>query len=204
VIVRLVPTEFRANWYRDAPPEERDFGRLVEEMIADDARGTLLRRVILELVHEGDVPALVFTHRRDHAARLSTELLADGVSCGLMMGGEESAATFAEARELLERGKLLVAVGTFNAIGQGIDVPGLLAGVVGTPLGTNRQFFGQVRGRVCRASPGKTVGHLYYLWDREVFPRAPRNLIEWNDGKVEIFDRDVAQWVDADEQGDPA
>lgn len=204
VIVRLVPTDFRADWYRNAPPEERDFGRLVEEMIADEQRGLLLRKVILELVAERHVPAFVFTHRREHAAGLSRDLLADGIACGLMMGGDDMSSTFAESRELLELGKLPIAVGTFNAIGQGIDVPGVRAGVVATPLGANRQFFGQVRGRVCRSSPGKTVGHLYYLWDREVLPRAPKNLIDWNDGRVEIFSRERGVWVEADERGEAA
>lgn len=202
VIVRLVPTEFAANWYRDAPPEERDFGKLLDEMIANEERGRLLRRVIGELVTAGQTPALVFTHRREHASRLSNELLADGLTCGLMMGGTESSAAFLESRDLLDRGKLPVAVGTFNAIGTGIDIPSVRAGVVSTPLGANRQFFGQVRGRICRAAKGKTVGYLYYLWDRDVFPHAPRNLIDWNDGRVEVFDG--RSWVESDTRGQAA
>lgn len=194
VCVRLVPTDFEANWYTYAPAEERDFVRLVAEMSEDEERNRILRTVILELVASGRVPALVFTHRRDHAEALAQRmLLADGVPAGLLMGGRES--DFAEYKALLMSGKLKVAVGTFKAIGQGIDLPSVLAGVCATPIGSNRQFFGQVRGRVCRPFPGKTVGHLYYLWDREVFPDAARNLVSWNDGLVEVFNRSHGRWV---------
>jgi superfamily II DNA or RNA helicase len=203
VVVRLVPTAFKADWYRDAPSEERDYGRLLEEMIADEDRGRLLRQVVLDLAADAQVPAFVFCHRREHASRVSTELLADGIASGLMMGGDSSATAFDEARALLESGRIKVAVGTFNAIGTGIDIPNVRAGVVGTPLGANRQFFNQVRGRICRPAKGKVVGYLYYLWDREVFPFAPRNLIDWNDGRVEVFDHDSSKWVEADGRGSP-
>lgn len=201
VVVRLVPTDFKADWYRNAPPEERDYKRLVDEMIADPDRNALIRHVVLVMVREKqDIPALVFTHRREHGQQISTELAAaDGVACGIMMGGAESAGTFAESRDLLERGKLPVAVGTFQSIGTGIDLPNVRAGIVSTPLGNNRQFFNQVRGRLCRNSAGKTVGHLYYLWDRDVFPRAPRNLFEWNDGNVEILN-DSGRWTAVNER----
>lgn len=205
VIVRLVPTRFEAEWYRTAPPAERDFKRLVDEMVANDDRNALIRHVVLVMVRERqDIPALVFTHRRAHGQQLSQDLLAaDGITCGLMMGGDESSAAFAEARALIERGKLPVAIGTFNALGTGINLPNVRAGVVGTPFGNNRQFFNQVRGRLCRPAKGKTVGHLYYLWDRAVFPFAPRNLHDWNDGRVEMLDRDTAEWVSVDERGEP-
>jgi superfamily II DNA or RNA helicase len=205
VVVRLVPTRFRADWYRNAPPEERDFKRLIDEMTTDSDRNALIRHVVLVMVREKqDIPALVFTHRREHGHRLSTELLAaDGIACGLMMGSKESAAAFEESRELLEKGRLPVAVGTFNAIGTGIDIPNVRAGIVATPLGNNRQNFNQVRGRLCRPSKGKSIGHLYYLWDREVFPYAVRNLHDWNDGNVEMLDSDTAAWVPVDAQGEP-
>ena len=196
VIVRLVPTEFRADWYAGASPEERDFTKLVTEMSDDEERGKVVRRVVSELCEAGTVPILVFTHRREYASRLAEmQLPADGIPSGLLLGSQESALQFAESKELLLSGVLKVAVGTFKAVGQGIDIPNVMAGLCATPVGKNRQFFGQVRGRICRVVPGKTVGHLYYLWDRHVFPDAGRNLLSWNSGLVEIYDRERKGWV---------
>jgi superfamily II DNA or RNA helicase len=195
VVVRLVPTTFQADWYRDAPSEERNFTQLITEMSEDDERNRLVRRVVRELVASKISPVLVFTHRREHATRLAdAELLAEGVPTGLFLGGEGSAAEFEESKALLLSGVLKVAVGTFKSIGQGIDLPNVLAGVLATPIGANRQFFGQVRGRVCRQFPGKDIGYLYYLWDREVFPDVARNLVLWNDRRVEIYDRVSRTW----------
>lgn len=195
VVVRLVPTKFQADWYRDAPVEERDFTRLITEMSEDDERNRLVRRVVLELVASKMFPVLVFTHRREHASRLAdTELPADGVPTGLLLGGDGNTVQFEESKSLLLSGVLKVAVGTFKAVGQGIDLPNVLAGVCATPIGANRQFFGQVRGRVCRVFPGKNIGYLYYLWDSEVFPDAARNLVLWNDRQVEIYDRVSRTW----------
>lgn len=195
VVVRLVPTTFQADWYRDAPSEERDFTRLITEMSEDDERNRLVRRVVRELVSTNMSPVLVFTHRREHATKIAdVELLAEGVPTGLLLGGEGSAAQFEESKALLLSGVLKAAVGTFKSIGQGIDLPNVLAGVLATPIGANRQFFGQVRGRVCRPFQGKDVGYLYYLWDREVFPDVARNLVLWNDRRVEIYDRVSRTW----------
>lgn len=196
VVVRLVPTDFVADWYARAPSAERDFTRLVSEMTADEPRCQLVRQVVSELVQAGTVPALVFTNRREHAIRLAEqELPADGVPSGLLLGSVGNAQQFEESKALLISGALKIAVGTYKAVGQGIDIPNVLAGVCATPIGSNRQYFNQVRGRICRVVPGKSVGHLYYLWDRNVFPETPRNLLAWNDGLVEVFDDKRNGWV---------
>jgi superfamily II DNA or RNA helicase len=203
VVVRLVPTDFEAEWFTSAPVEERDFKRLVDEIICCPRRDHRIRTVLHELCASHLVPALVFTHRREHAERLVEGVSAAlRVGCGLMMGGERSSETFDETLAALRRGTIPIAVGTFQSIGQGIDLPSVLAGVVATPIGANRQYFNQVRGRICRPAPRKKVGYLYYLWDRNVFPRVPENLLEWNDGRVEIYDG--GDWVRADERGDAA
>ena len=113
---------------------------------------------------------------------------------GLMLGGADDASAFEETRRELLQGDYL-GVGTYQSIGVGIDVPRVMAGVVSTPIGRNRQFFGQVRGRVCRPWPGKRRGVLYYLWDESVFPDAPRNLAAWNDGLVEAWSPARGEWL---------
>ncbi len=201
VLVRVVPTDFRADWYRAADPGDRDFVRLIEEMTEDEDRNALILNLAEAVVRAGEVPAMVFTHRREHAhntadAELSVRL---GIPCGLLLGGDGAdRERFREDRQKLLDGRLKIAMGTFNALGVGINLPVVRAGIVSTPIsGKNRQFFGQVRGRICRVSKssGKDSAVLYYLWDRHVFPRQLRNLLNWNDGNVEILDAD--KWVPA-------
>lgn len=204
VTIRVVETGFRADWYRNAPPGEKDFGRLIEEMVGDEDRNAILLDIVGGLVEEGETPALVFTHRREHAAELADRQLSvrRGVLCGLLLGGVGvDAQRFADDRAKLIAGDLQVAVGTFNAIGVGIDLPLVRAGVVATPIsGKNPQFFGQVRGRICRTTAGKDSAVVYYVLDKHVFPNQIRNLMAWNDGRVEI--QRGGEWVRVKGSGD--
>lgn len=198
VTVRVVPTDFRANWYRTAEPGERDFGRLIDEMVEDDARNELLLELLEAVVAAGEVPALVFTHRRDHAAALEHELDVNrGVRAGLLLGGTGAdGIRFEEDKDRILSGDLKMACGTFQAIGQGHNFPVIRAGICSTPISAgNPQFFGQVRGRICRTSEGKSAATLYYLWDVAVFPDQLRVLKTWNHGRVEILEGD--RWVAA-------
>ncbi len=198
VTVRVVPTDFRADWYRSADPGERDFNRLLEEMVEDTARNELLLELLEAVVSRGEVPALVFTHRREHARALETELDVNrGIRCGLLLGGSGAdSVRFDEDRDRILSGSLTVACGTFHAIGQGHDFPVIRAGICSTPISKgNPQFFGQVRGRICRISEGKAAATLYYLWDHHVFPGQLKVLKAWNGGLVEILEGD--QWVAA-------
>lgn len=197
VTVRVVPTDFRADWYATAPAEERDFTRLLDEMVEDHDRNALILDTVEEIVAAAETPALVFTRRRDHAHELADlELSASrGIPCGLLMGGTGAdAERFQTDLAALLAGRLKVAAGTFDAIGVGHDLPAIRAGVAATPISSgNRQFFGQVRGRICRSAEGKDDAFLYYLWDRHVFPNQIRRLQQWNDGLVEI--REGGRWV---------
>jgi superfamily II DNA or RNA helicase len=193
VEVRMIPTFFNANWYRDAGPGERDFNRLLEEMIHDVERQNQLLTLVRDIVRREETPAFIFSHRIEHARRIADDdLFALGIKCGLMLGGAENATRFGEDKRRLLAGELKVAAGTFAAIGQGIDVPNVQAGIVATPFGANRQFFGQVRGRICRASRGKDTAVLYVLWDRNVFPSLHRTVSGWNDGRTTVLD--AGQW----------
>ncbi len=90
-------------------------------------------------------------------------------------------------------------VGTYQAAGEGIDLPAVSVGVAITPISTNEQMFNQVRGRFCRISPstGKSCGRLYVLYDRAIFDeRVLRNIIKWNKTvKVRVG----SSWVSAKE-----
>lgn len=204
VTVRVVETEFRADWYRGAEAAEKDYSRLIEEMCEDEERNNLILEVVKELHDGGETPFLVFTHRREHAHDLADRQLSVtmGIPCGLFLGGDGAdRLRFKIERERIETGYRKVAVGTFNALGVGIDLPVVEAGVVATPIsGGNRQYFGQVRGRICRVAEGKSEARIYYLWDRHVFPGQLRNLLEWNDGRVEVRAPD-GSWVRATARG---
>ena len=130
VTVRVIPTDFRAEWYRSAEPGDKDFTRLIEEMTEDEDRNAILLNVTQGVVQAGEVPAIVFTHRREHAhhtadAELSVRL---GIPCGLLMGGDGAdRERFEDDREKLLDGRLKVAMGTFNALGVGINLPAIRA-----------------------------------------------------------------------------
>lgn len=186
VEVVLVPTDFRADWYRDAQGGERDFNQLLDELTHDPDRNAVIVRLV-EHLSRRESPSLVFSHRIEHARSLSdVELFAAGVRCGLLLGGDENRVRFAEDKARLKSGDLPVCTGTFQAVGQGIDMPAVRSGVMATPIGNNRQFFGQVRGRVCRPADGKEIGRLYVLWDRHVFPDMPRKVEAWNGGRTSV------------------
>ncbi len=188
VTVRVEETNFRADWYRGAEPRERDFGRLIEEMTADSDRNDVLLDLMTDIEGDRGGPTLVFTHRREHATDLADRYMPyRGMKCGLLIGGAGAdGIRFDEDRARLDAGEVEIAVGTFSAIGQGINLPSVQSGVCSTPISIkNKQLFNQVRGRICRTSEGKLSAFLYYLWDKEVFPGQMRALMKWNDGRVE-------------------
>jgi len=192
VDVVMVPTDFRADWYVSAERGERDWNQLLDELTTDEQRNQMIVKLTRDvLCARGETPAVVFSHRVEHARTIADEwLVMNGVKCGLLLGGDEHAKRFEQDREMLLDGELPVCAGTFSAIGTGIDMPKVTAGIMATPIGNNRQFFGQVRGRVCRSSEGKTSATLYVMWDRHVFPRMKSDFEKWNDGRVTVAELD--------------
>ena len=204
VEVCVVPTDFRADWY-GLPPEDEggdsqkeiDFGRLLEEMAADAARNELGLRPALEEAADGE-RVLIMAHRREHCRELVAQFVANGQRAGFLIGGQDYRQEFVETREAMLAGKTLVGVGTYQSIGTGVDLPVVGRVVAVTPIASNRQFFGQVRGRVCRAAAGqgKKGARLYYLWDRYVYGTGHlRNLVAWN-RTVKVWDEDEGKWVE--------
>lgn len=191
VQVRVVPTDFRADWY-GLPDRERelDFNRLLDEMMADPDRAALL----LSMIRQVQDQCIVFAHRREHCRTIDRELSAGGMRTGFLIGGDDYKPEFRKTAAGLKDGTVQVGVGTFQAAGTGIDLPKVGLGVAATPIAGNRQFFGQVRGRLCRIAKGKKSATLIYLWDRNVYPRHLDNLVSWNND-VKVLDG--GKWVDA-------
>jgi superfamily II DNA or RNA helicase len=200
VQVCIIPTSFEADWYKDTMKQANNawgkrsaFDRLLGQMGEDESRNEQVASIVAKEVGDGH-QAIVLSHRREHCVTLDHLIAATkGIKTGLLIGGADYAASFKEARKGLLSGEFRAGVGTVQAIGQGLDLPSVSVAVVATPLATNRQLFGQVRGRVCRTSQGKEGARLYYLWDRKVYGlKAVKNLVAWNKNVV-IFVR--GEWI---------
>lgn len=204
VEVRLIPTEFEATWYVDLPNEQKllpeNFNRLLGELTRDEARNETAARIAKEEARAGHT-VLVFSHRVEHCASLRSKILMDGEErVGVFVGDKlyerESEATSRGLRE----GTTRVACGTYQSIGTGVDVPAADRGIATTPIHSNKQGFGQNRGRLCRIDRGlgatKTDAVFHVLWDRKVFGLSPlRNLLRWNDGNVRVLDPETNEFV---------
>jgi len=196
VEVRVIPTNFRADWYgvanEDEPDREVDFDRLLNEMRADEDRNALIVNAARDEVRE-EIVTIVMTRRREHCLLLEAALNGYGLRTGLMIGGDDFRPAFHKTQADIDAGKCLCAVGTIEAIGTGIDMPVAKAAVVGSPLMGNKQLANQVWGRFCRKVEGLGGGRLYLLWDQHVYPKHLANALAWFP-KVLVWDGD--DWVD--------
>lgn len=196
VLVRVIPTEFEAPWYVNAREDEDknpDFTRLLEELVRDQQRNELVMKVARQL-YAGGYSTLALTHRREQALAIRAALAAAGLACGLLLGSKENAEEFSDTVHAMRSGELAFGAGTYQAIGQGLDIKPASRALCTTPIHANKQFFGQVRGRICRRDKGKTEAELFYLWDQKVFGiEALQKLSRYNDRKVVVQRGD--QWV---------
>lgn len=184
VDMRAVPTEFEADWYVNAEPADRNFTQLLLEMVECEKRNGRLLSVIDGMLAADEAPAMVFTHRREHARELVSLLESRGIRAATVLGG----GGVESGLDQLRTGEVKLGVGTYSAMGTGIDIPAIRAGLCATPISRkNPQFFNQVRGRMCRIAGGKESASIYYLWDCAVFPRQLGVLEQWNDNRVTVL-----------------
>lgn len=196
VEVRLFPTEFEADWYKYSAEEGQvpDFNRLLDEMTVDDARNEIIANLAARCALEGK-RVLVFSHRVEHCRVLDAAITARGVKSGLIAG--DDAELCERTKVAIRSGDKMVGVGTLARIAMGVDIPSVEVGVVATPIHNNRQFIGQVIGRLCRVAEGKNNAVMYYAWDRFVSGRAAlHNLRRWNN-RVLVLDGE--EWIFADD-----
>lgn len=200
VEVMVVPTNFTADWYGQPPEDDKadkapEFGRLLAEMSNDAERNAVVDRIVAAELVEGR-QILVFAREREHC-RVLGATAAQRTRAGFLVGGPDYKAEFARTRKGLKSGEIRVAVGTYQACGTGIDLPGVEIGIAVAPLLANKQIFRQARGRVCRKPAGKTTARLYVLWDKSVFGiRHLENAIRWG-GKENTFvwDEGTGSWL---------
>lgn len=181
VEVLLVPTEFDAPWYTGEDGDRSpDYMRLVGEMSADPERNALVEGILRRELADGR-QCLVFAREREHCRELGRRA-AQYARAGYLIGGAGAdRQEFDRTRKGLKDASLRVAVGTLQACGTGVDLPGVEVGIAAIPILSNRQMFRQARGRICRKPAGKTVARFYVLWDRKVFGIRPlENAASWN------------------------
>lgn len=198
VEVRVVPTAYRAPWYDQARQGDSRgaYNRLLDGLAGDALRNELAMRFLRPELEVGE-QAFVMSHRREHCRVLDAAVASMGYRSGLLLGGADFSREFQASLAGILSGENRAGVGTYQAIGQGLDCPSVAVGVCMTPIATNRQMFGQVRGRVCRTSEGKKGARLYYLHDANVFGwSAVEKLARWN-RRVVVFSG--GGWVPADE-----
>lgn len=199
--VRLVQTDHAAPWYVKLPPQKRQlnevFGRLLEGMKKDEKRNELIVKLATEQMKAGHV-SLIFSHRVEHCFDLRSRIVERDHRAGIIVGETKYRQESDESLRDLTEGKIVTAIGTVQSIGTGIDLPAVDRGIATTPMHSNRQQAGQMRGRLCRVdrSPNarKTDSILYVLWDRKVHGLVPlRQWLRINDGNVTIYDHETGK-----------
>jgi hypothetical protein len=181
-----VPTDFSADWYlRGTSRPERWRGerhslhtKLVEAMCADPGRNDLLHAVADVELEKGE-RVIVLSRRVEHCRAVDREFVARGVRTGFLVGGKENKGEFEATKRGLADGSVRVGVGTIDALGTGIDLPSVAAGILASPTASNQQLTTQVSGRLCRTAKGKDGARLYYLWDWRVHRGHLANLAKW-------------------------
>lgn len=194
--VRLVETEFEAPWYTKLSSFQRQseqvFTKLLAGMTKDKGRNELAVNLAAEQMKNGHT-TLVFSHRVEHCFDLRARIVERDTRVGIVVGEPKYKQESNESLQQITTGQIVTVVGTVQSIGTGIDIPAADRGIATTPMHSNKQQAGQMRGRLCRVdrSPGarKTDSILYVLWDRKVHGLVPlRNWLRINEGNVTIYD----------------
>jgi superfamily II DNA or RNA helicase len=194
--IRLIETDFEAPWYvkltNTQKQENWAFRKLLDQMTTDDRRNEFITDLAVKQMKAGHV-LLTFSHRVDHCLDIRSRIVTSDSRVGVVVGEDRYVQESNDTLTKIVEGKIVAAVGTVQSIGKGIDLPAVDRGIVTTPLHSNKQQAGQVRGRICRVdrSPNakKVDSVLYVLWDRKVHGLVPlRKWLQINKGNVTIYD----------------
>lgn len=201
VAVRLVPTDFRADWYAVLEPDAKFLKRaeLIEQMTNDADRNATIVACAEWCLQEQEQVA-VLSARREHCEVLDG-LITQLTPTGRLLGGARDHGDFTESLKRFASGEVKAVVGTYAAIGVGFESHRRLArGVFATPLATQdtvRMQFMQYLGRFARAAPGKTHGLVYVPFDPHVHGDRPVRLIRKWVSDCQVLDRRTGQFVSA-------
>lgn len=201
VAVRLVPTDFRADWYAQLTPDEkfRRRAELLTQMAEDPGRNAVIVDCANRCLNEGEQVA-VLAERREHCSMLDA-LVTQLTPTGRLLGGAADHADFKASLARFAAGELRAVVGTYKAIGVGFESHKRLArGVFASPLATQetvRMQFMQYLGRFARAAAGKLGGLVYVPFDPAVHGDRPVRLIKKWVSNVSVLDPSSGQFIPA-------
>jgi len=185
VTIRIIPTDFdfrikygdeEIPWV-DVSTEEKtaNYNAMLDALSKNEERNNLLWHYMSNVAKSGQC-LLVVSRRREHAKYIDARFVANGFASGLLLGGPSDRAEFRRTIEYLKDGRLKISVGTIQKSGVGHDIPMWNRGFIVTPLGTNKQLFEQMIGRLRRIHPGKKDAVCYYFWDRLMFPNDAKSI----------------------------
>lgn len=133
-----------------------DYNRLIDNMIHDDERYTLVLEHILRLYE----PTMVLANRVEYLERICASLQAWGKRAVCLSGKGQSKKAKEERRQALaalNAGELDYICATYQLAAEGLDVPALRYVVFATPE-QNETTVVQAAGRVGRKADGKDCG----------------------------------------------
>lgn len=198
VEIVMVPTEFKADWYKNAVISNNRFylraahRKLLEVMWKDEDRNDIVLKIVSKEVKAGN-QIMVLSQRREHCMQLDQTFTKMRMRSGIMLGGQKARKQFNITKDGIRDGSIRVISGTYDAIGTGQDFPSLYAGFGTMPIANNKQLVNQVKGRFARACEeiGKTKGRFYYAYDIHIFGRRPlENMLKWKHN-VSVLEGDV-------------
>jgi superfamily II DNA or RNA helicase len=182
-VVMLVREKFPEFPLDQLPPKgPPDQSRLVTEMTQDPKRNELIVDLIGSRVQKGH-RVLGYTDRTDHCFFMRERLRGLGVRIDVLLGQEhQTPREFDRVVADMRSGELSAAVGVWQSMGTGLDIPQVDRGVFMTPVGSSQKC-NQMNGRLCRTSPktGKRGAKAYAIFDPKVHEDQPvRNMKAWN------------------------
>lgn len=173
VELNIIESETRFNWNQVVEslteqghnnPTQR--ARLLQDrtIVADPGRNSLILATVSKLVGK----TIVLSRFVEPCYTLQKRLEeVYGIRSGIITGKDSKEAE--KAYEEMKHGDLQIIFATIGCVSTGISISDLDHIVLISPLYTNELLLHQIRGRLFRASPGKTHGTLHYIYDKNIF-----------------------------------
>lgn len=109
---------------------------MITELTLKDSRNKLILSTVKEYLKE-ERKILILSDRRAQCEYLNSELIKDGISSGVYLGGMKT-----ESRTLSVNSSVII--GTYQASGEGFDVPDLDTLILATPKSDVQQAVGRI------------------------------------------------------------